>query len=511
MTRTLVFLSLLSGCIFEESPDDSGSTTEIPSIPVPDGYTATQTLRHGSEAKLIGEPGLALDLPGYRIISATLSGDGQVAWFSVQYDWADEGDKYRVFSMRTDGTQLHESELVRPSDAPYHPGGFIVRTSGDGEVALLTQYTYDSEDRVVAQFSLATRGEDFQVVGTSNGEAESLGLAQSVNTELTDAGDAVVFTTGQRLWRADAASGWVPFEIDNTQNLTWDGEPPPWNSNFESLDVNISGGEWISHIWLNGDDHAVVTGTSVATYGIEDVSEADVYHGVQMDDAGEVVAWTAVPHTSYIGEQGGVHRQIEVPVGEVWNVALADGGEVFHGSARTAQTVMPFFERVDGSGREASLTPTWTTYGTVPAPVGQLSDDGQVFVTRTPAPLIHHRDAEVFGAGVDAVFWKEEGDEVVIRAVVHHEDELVSVVAHPVLDDWMPPRAQYGYDEDPTNLIRLGLHLLPIEDEPGHYEGRFTPRAEASLPFDNRYSFRVVVNQGADGTALSNGYLDVRL
>lgn len=519
MTRALVFLSLLSGCIWDELPDDSGvgdtgaaGSTLVPTIPAPPGYSDTRYLRRGSEARLLGEPGLLLDLP-HTVTSVALSGDGQVAWLTAQYDWAPEGEKYRVFSMRTDGTELHESELVRPADAPYFPGGFVVKTSGDGEVAMLTQYTKDDEDRVVAEFSLASRGGDFQAVGTSQGHVESLGLAQTVWAELTDAGDAIVFTTGKYLWRADAASGWVPFEIDHQDNLQWDGEPPPWNSNFGSLDLNHSGGEWISHVWLGDDDHALVTGTSVATYGIEDVFDAEIYGGVSLDDAGETLAFTVVPYTSYVGEQGGAHRLVEVPVGQVRNVDLADGGEVFHGAATTTNgNLMPFFENVDGTNRVASLTPTWTTFGSVSTPHGQLSDDGQVFLTQAPGPLVHHRSPDVFGAGVDAVFTRvgDEG-EVFLRAVVHARDEITSVTAFPLVDDWMPPRMQYGYDEDPLHLIRFGLELLAVEGEPGHFEGSFTPRAEASLPFDERYSFRVTVNQGQGSTPLSNGYLDVAL
>ena len=450
-------------------------------------------------------------------MSSDISGDGTAVWVALYNEYAPDGPDYRVYSMNVDGTDVQESSLVRPDDAPYAPQLFRVRTTDDGETAILTQYTYDSLGNVVAQFERASRGGAFSVLTTSDGETEGLGLADSVLTEVTADGDAIVFRTGRNLWRANESDGWVPFVIAQVEALTWNGEDLPGNSVFRGLDITDNGGEFTSVVDLGNSDSAVIVGTSIASTAFEAVEEGDIasfYSTPEIDGAGEVVTYAhSNPMQTWVGEQGGTHDEIAAPVGTINNADLADDGQIFHAVVVTP-TQAPFWQAVGSNERTASMSSAYTFFGSVPTIYGRLSHDGSVFLTPTWGLIAVQRGVTAYGAGVDHVFWRfdEEGN-LVVRAVVDASDEIKYITVHPLLDRYLRPSQQWDYDQDPTYIARTGLYLEPVEGEPNTYEVVMDLNPDATEPLDERYSFRVTVQQGpaGDDTVTSTGFKDFDL
>ena len=499
------------------SGDGSSGDESTGGIEPPPGYNVGRELYEGSEAMLVHEDagyGLTLD---YGVMSSDISGDGSTVWVALYNEYAPSGPDYKVYSMNVDGTDVQESSLVRPDDAPYAPQLFRVRTTDDGETAILTQYTYDSLGNVVAQFERASRGGAFSVLTTSNGEVEGLGLADSVLTEVTAEGDAIVFRTGRNLWRADEAGGWVPFVIGQVEALTWNGADLPGNSVFRGLDITDNGGEFASMVDLTSSDSAVIVGTSVATTAIEAVEEggiASFYDSAEIDGAGEVVTYSHPnPVQTWVGEQGGVHEEIAAPVGTINNADLADDGQMFH-AVVASPTQAPFWQDVGGNERTASMSSAYIFFGSVPTIYGRLSHDGSVFLTPTWGLIAVQRGVTAYGAGVDYVFWRfdDEGD-LVVRAVVTASDEIKYVTVHPLLERYLRPSQLWAFEQDPTYLARNGVTLEPLEGEPNTYEGIIDVNPDATEPLDERFSFRVTVQQGpaGDDAVTSTGFKDFDL
>lgn len=492
---------------------DMDAADEGPDIAPPEGYTTGRVLYRGSEAMLFHETdalGFALD--GYGVMSSSLSGDGQVVWLALYNEFAAGGPDYKIFSMNVDGTNVEEASFVRPADAPYFPQGFRVRTTDDGELAVLTQYTYDSNSNVVAQISRASRGGTFSVITTSNGEVEGLGLADSVHTEVTADGSAVLFSTGRNLWRANEADAWVPFTVFRIEDLSWNGNALPGNAIFRGLDITDNGGEFATRVNLTANETAILVGTGIGATAFEATSEGTFYQTAEIDSLGETVTYSHPnPAQSWLGPKGGTHDEITAPVGTITNVDLADGGQVFHAVAVPSKPI-PFFGTVGSDDRVASLSQQWSIFGSVPAIAGQLSNDGNVFVTPTWGLIAVHRDRVVYGAHVDAVFWRfDDAGDLVIRAQVRTEQEAIVVNAVPLYDRYIRPSFLYEFAEDPTYTYRNGLELTELEDEPGTFEGTMTINPDATVPLDERYSFRVMVGQGPAGEVVSTGFVDFDL
>lgn len=496
-------------------PGDMDVADDGPPIIAPEGYTTGRILYRGSEAKLFDEVDAeshALALDGYGIMSFSLSGDGQVVWLALYNEFAPGGPDYKVFSMNVDGSNVEEASFVRPADAPYFPTGFRVRTTDDGELAVLTQYTYDSNDNVVAEISRASRGGSFSVLTTSNGEVEGLGLAESVSTEVTADGSAVLFTTGRIIWRANESDGWVPFEIYRIDDLSWNGEDVPGNAVMRGLDITDNGGEFATRANISTSETAIIVGTGIGATAFEATADRDFYPTAEIDGAGEVVTYShSNPRGSWLGPKGGTHDEITAPAGSITNIDLADGGQVFHATAIPTKPI-PFFGFVGSDERVASLSQQWSIFGMISSLSGQLDNAGNVFVTSNSGLIAVHRDRVAYGAHVDAVFWRfdEEGN-LVIRAQVRGEQEVVYVSAMPLFERYIRPSFLYGSGEDPTYLYRNGIELVAVEDEPNTYEATFPIDTDATEPLDERFSFRVLVGQGTAGEVTSTGFVDFDL
>lgn len=486
-------------------------------IEPPPGYSVGRELFRGSEAMLYNEyAALGLSMEGYPVMSLDLSGDGNTLWVAVYNEYADAGPDYRVYSMDTGGTNVEESAVVRPDDAPYAPQLFRVRTTESGEVGILTQYTYDSMDRVVAQIERASRGGAFAVLTQSDGATEALGLAETVSTEVTDSGDAVIFETGRNIWRANESDGWAPFVIAQVDNLTWEGEALPGNSVFNGLSLSDNGGEFATYVDLSASEAAIIVGTGINSTSIEAVADArttDFYASAELDNAGETITYSN-PSSTWVGEQGGSHDLTEVPLGTVQNADLAGDGQTFHASI-ISPNINPFWQDIESGQRTISMSPTWLYYMGPSAVNGAVSDDGTVLVSAIKDGVIAvHRGTEAYGASVDHVFWRfdEEGS-LVVRAVVSSADEVKNVVVNPLWERWLRPSMLFEFEEDPTYTYRNGLNLEPVEGEPDTWEGVMPLNADATNELDERYSFRVTVQQGPAGNAdvTSTGFMDFDL
>ncbi len=486
-------------------------------IEVPPGYTVGRELFRGSEAMLYNEyAALGLSMEGYPVMSLDLSGDGSTLWVAVYNEYADPGPDYRVYSMDITGGNVQESSLVRPEDAPYAPQLFRVRTTESGEVGILTQYTYDTMDRVVAQIERASRGGGFSVLTQSDGATEALGLAETVYTEVTASGDAVIFETGRNIWRANESDGWTPFVIAQVENLSWNGEALPGNSVFNGLSLTDNGGEFATYVDLSANEAAIIVGTGINSTSIEAVADArmqDFYATAELDNAGEMITYSN-PSQTWVGEQGGTHQATEVPLGTIQNSDLSGDGQTFH-AAIISPNINPFWQDIESGQRTLSMTPTWLYYMGPSAVNAVVSDDGTVLVSAIKDGVVAvHRGVEAYGASVDHVFWRfdDEGS-LVVRAVITSAEEVKDVVVNPLWERWIKPSLLFEYEEDPTYTYRNGLYLEPVEGEPNTWEGVMPLNADASNELDERYSFRVTVQQGPAGNddVTSTGFMDFDL
>ena len=512
------------------APGDAGADAEPP-VPIPPGYTRAATLYHGTEALLIGGadgssqlPGTALERGAYKVSSFDMSGDGQVVWATLYDEFAAAADQWQVWSMRTDGSDPQESAATFSSPGSY-PAGRIVRTSDDGQVAMLT-----SPDAVgpsglpdrIYKFKLAgSRGGAFADVSSTEDFADppSLGLAQNIFPRMTDDGDALLVNTGGSIWRLPASGAWIGFEVGKKDQLMFNGNPPPGNAGFSGLDISGNGGEWITTIrFIDSMTHeVVVTGMSIPATTFEAIeNDKSAQNTMVIDDAGETVAYTYIGPglgdvASWVGEQGGNVRKITTDVAGVAEVALSGDGSVIHclnkpSSFATVHT--SFFEDAqNGSGRVKAHS---NAFGGVGIRGAELSDNGQTMAAivniNTDGVSSHgglwmmrQRAAFPSSPKITSMAFRYDtmDDTLVVRVTTEAPsgDEVKSVTVYPLKDRYVDPNEFMDPADNPFFAFRSGADATEVVGEPGAYEVALGLGGKRAL-IDGSFSLRVSVTTG---------------
>ncbi len=510
-----------------------GGADAGPIVPIPPGYTRAVTLYHGSEALLVGgdgssgdSPGAAIQREGYAATSFAVSDDGATIWVTIRNEFVAPEDQWEVWSVRADGSDPQRSPMTFESPGSY-PAGVAVRTNETGTVAIVTAPhavgAPGLPDRGYTFKIASDRGAPFSKIASTDDmmPAPSLGLAQPIYPKMTEDGQSLLFNTGPSIWRMSQSGGWVPFEVGRKADLRFNGNAPPSNVRFQDLDISANGGQWMTTIeFRDTETHEVVlTGMSIPSTTFEAVETDKFPLGrVQIDDAGETVAYTYGGPSlgdvrSYVGEQGGVVREILTDLDGVADVALSGNGQLIHclnkpSSFATVHT--SFFENAQsGAGRVKAHS---NFFGGRGISGGEMDDAGSVMaalVDIDTSPLffgglwVVHPQVSIAGSpDITSVSYRydDTDDSLVVRVTVEPAsgDEVKNVVLRPLKDRYVDPSVFVPAAENPFFFARQGQTLNALDGEPGAYEAVLDLDGKRSF-IDGSYSLRVAVQSGPAG------------
>jgi hypothetical protein len=294
-----------------------------------------------------GPSGVVHDLSGYqsKVQQADLSSDGQTVW-ALTYDLgsADPLDNgWVLWIMDRSGLNPVRKPLATDAVISDWPEVAIADKFGafgyvslpfwgdDGRRHWRFYSTHWDADSTLLQkidtFEAAQRDPDFPA-------NEFINYAP-VSLRALDGGSGFYFLNGPKIYGANESSPGSPIELDSTQNLRWNGEPPPASSHWGGLDVG--GGRWISTLALSAREKAVVVGELLGTvHTIEFAEDLGTYGDAwsEISDDGEVTSYCVYdsPDDSrhcWVGERGDQHRSIDpnMPGYETWRVGLSGNGQ----------------------------------------------------------------------------------------------------------------------------------------------------------------------------------------
>ena len=204
---------------------------------------------------------------------------------------------------------------------------------------------------------------------------------------------------------------------------------------------------------------------------------------------------------------------MEVPTGDVTECAMAgDGGTVLCSVFSGGTGITDYVLALEGGTRE--MATSWA-FGT-PWRSVDLADNGSTFAAAHGETVVvaHRGISDVFDTTIDDAFYRfdteDDGDTLTFRAEVSTPATRVYVL--PLYDRYVHPVDAIPAEEDPTYLMRFGIDLAPLEDDPTTYEATVPLSADRSL-LTGSFTFRIVATTGPDTSTQPNqaSYRDIAL